>query len=321
MRCPRICCTDGRTIGGIGPYSFCILVFSGLFLRAVPAAPIVFTLEQPNETSFQAHVAGDEWGHWTETLDGYTIILDEASEYWMYAVIDAEGDLAPGSRAVDEGAPPSGDRHLRPIEEPEMVAAQQYRRPGISYAPPIQGTQNVLVIFVDFTPSALVGTLPGYWSNVFFGGGPGCVDDFYNEASYGQLTITPAAESDATAFGGGPGAVNDGVVHVTLPYAHPNPATTGDTNRWIVYDAIVAADLGVAYWTYDTNVGGYLSTDELHIVTVVAGYEEAFGGTEFAYTPKLWAHRWDLGWGFVPAPVLEANVPYLGYPGITVGDW
>jgi len=296
--------------GRIGLAVLCIVVLNGVPTRAVPAAPVAFTLTQPSGVAFAAHVVGDEWGNWMEASDGYTILFDDESGTWVYATRDAGGSLIPGGRPVGDGLP-SGDRHLRP---PAGIAAESREVEGsrISYAPPILGTHSVLVIFTDFTPSALVGTTPGYWSTTFFGAGPGCVDDYYREVSYGQLSLIPAAEIDAAAFGGAPGAANDGIVYVQLPYPHPNPATTGDTNRAIVRDAIIASDPAVNYALSDANGDGYLSTDELHIVTVVAGYEESFGGTAYAFTPNVWAHRWSLGWGAVASVVAD---------GVVVGDW
>lgn len=82
---------------------------------AGPAVPVVFTLEQPDGTRFQARVVGDEWGHWTETVAGYTVLLDETSGYWVHAVLGPSGELVAGARPVSGDVPPAVDRHLRPI--------------------------------------------------------------------------------------------------------------------------------------------------------------------------------------------------------------
>ena len=229
---------------------------------AGPAAPVVFELEQPDGTRFQARIIGDEWGHWTETIGGYTVIRDEGTGMWVYAVAGPEGTLVAGSKPVGEVPPAESEQHLRPkrvVEPPPSAAANLM--PGVSYAPPIQGIHNVIVLVVDFTPSVLVGTSPAYWGSTVFGAS-GSVADHYNEITYGQIALGPAVETDTTAFGGAVGAVNDGVVYVQLGYEHPDTrGGPGNKNRWVVHDAIVASYTTVTYSGFDTDHDGYISTD------------------------------------------------------------
>lgn len=55
---------------------------------AVPAAPVIFEISQPDGTTFKAKQEGDEWLNWVETEDGYTIIQDETTGWWYYAIPD-----------------------------------------------------------------------------------------------------------------------------------------------------------------------------------------------------------------------------------------
>lgn len=52
---------------------------------AVPAAPDVFELEQPNGTVINARNKGDERNNWVETADGYTIDKGEDG-CWYYVL-------------------------------------------------------------------------------------------------------------------------------------------------------------------------------------------------------------------------------------------
>ncbi len=294
----------------VGVLSCLVLVLSlaGAENLAGPATPTVFTLVQPDGTAFQARVVGDEWGDWTETIGGYTILKVEATGAWVYAVRDPSGSLVASDLVAGSGATPPAGRHLRPDTAVRGAAITGPELPGrgIAYAPPVSGTHPALVLVVDFTPSSLVGTNAALWNSRFFGAS-NSVDDYLDEVSYGQLGVSPAAESHGTA--------NDGVVFVTLGYAHPNTGgTINDTNRQLVLDALIASDPSVVYSSFDTNFDGYLSTDELHVVTVIAGYETSYGGTGSACTPNVWAHRWSLdgGGGTVVAPTLD---------GVVVGHW
>ena len=173
--------------------------------------------------------------------------------------------------------------------------------PGVVATPPVPGTQKVLVLLVQFTNRSLT-TTASDWNDKFFGT-TASVYDYYVQVSYGGIVLSPAAETQETT--------NDGIVIVTLPYAHPDTRSSiNDNNRLIVRNAIIAADPYVNYASFDTNADNYLSTDELHIVTVVAGYERSYGGTT-SCTPAVWAHNWSL-WGTVPAPTVD---------GVTVGYW
>ena len=284
---------------------------------------MVFTLEQPNGMTFEARIVGDEWHHWTETVGGYTIVRDEATGMWVYAERAAEGELVGGHQPVGEGLPIGVDSHVRPAALPRPpLGTAASSMPGVSYAPPNQGIHNVLVLVVDFTPSALIGTTPTYWNDSLFGSS-GSVADHYDEITYGQITLTPAAESDATAFGGVGGAVDDGIVYVQLGYAHPNTGgSTGNADRQLVHDAIVAADGAVNYSHFDSDRDGFLSNDELHVVTVVAGCEMSYG---LAGIPNVWAHQWSLGFWYDEDDdgVVDAgeNVSAPTVDGVVVGHY
>ena len=177
------------------------------------------------------------------------------------------------------------------------------------------GTQKVVVILVGFQNRGPVGTLPGDWSSKFFGPTES-VRQYYNEVSYGNLTLAPAAETSGTA--------NDGVVGwITLPYSHPNTGgNIGAANEQITRDAILAADPFVNFAAFDTNGNGYISFDELHVVIVVAGYEAAYGASNTC-SPSIWAHEYYLDTD-VAAPTVDGVkvASAVGNGGYTqFGEW
>ena len=69
--------------------------------HAAPPAPIEITLYQPDGFAFQALAWGDEWSNGMETLDGYTILKNEQSQYWVYAAESTADSLRPSALIVD----------------------------------------------------------------------------------------------------------------------------------------------------------------------------------------------------------------------------
>ncbi len=73
-------------------------------LSAVPAYPYPIEETQPDGTKIKIHVRGDEFYHWTEDSDGYTIIQND-SKYWTYAQKNNFGDLKPSEHIVGKVSP------------------------------------------------------------------------------------------------------------------------------------------------------------------------------------------------------------------------
>lgn len=261
---------------------FALWVFSPKTAVAVPASPVEITLEQPEGTSFRAHLFGDEWDNGFETANGYTIVENPENGVWEYA-IKASGRLVPSGRAVGRETPPNVHRHLRSdVEAPP---------PGTASAPSQAagnniGTQRTLVILASFADQAPVATTAAQWNSSFFGISAS-VHDYYDEVSYGLLNIAPAQETHGTA--------DDGVVGwVSLASNHPNTGqSTGAANQILTRDAILAANPSVNFASFDANANGFISTNELHLVVIVAGYEASYAGAG-ACGNDVWGHNWSL---------------------------
>jgi len=252
-------------------------------VSAAPAAPVEITLVQPDGSSFAARQWGDEWSNGFETVDGYTI-MQAGDGWWVYATVDASGVLVPlqgdaGRQIVGQVVPPEAAWGLRPpanrpdfINTPEQSGTEAHNI----------GTQPTLVLLASFSNRA--GTYPAANFAASMFGASNSVADYYLDASFNQLTLAPAIESDGTA--------NDGVVGwLNLGYNHPNTgSSTGNANQLIVKNALIAADPYVNYASYDTNSDGYISINELHLVVIVAGYEASYSNS----TPSVWGHRWNL---------------------------
>tara|TARA_B100001123_G_scaffold369931_1_gene431975 strand:+ start:39 stop:446 length:408 start_codon:yes stop_codon:yes gene_type:complete len=56
-------------------------------LLAVPAAPFLITFAQPDGSTFEAHLKGDEYFSWIETENKMTLVKNKISGYFEFAVI------------------------------------------------------------------------------------------------------------------------------------------------------------------------------------------------------------------------------------------
>ena len=56
-------------------------------LLAVPAAPFLITFAQPDGSTFQAHLKGDEYFSWIETENKVILVKNKTSGYFELAVI------------------------------------------------------------------------------------------------------------------------------------------------------------------------------------------------------------------------------------------
>jgi len=69
--------------------SLTIALLTGLAmnLMAVPAAPFLITFAQPDGSTFQAHLRGDEYFSWIETENKQVLVQSKASGYFEFALL------------------------------------------------------------------------------------------------------------------------------------------------------------------------------------------------------------------------------------------
>jgi len=161
------------------------------------------------------------------------------------------------------------------------------------------------------------------WGEEVFNGNKS-LSAYYSDMSFGKFTFTPVRET--SAYGGGnkntADRANDGIIHVTLDMAHDDwtlsypyyskkDISTTRTLIQAVKAAIEASDKYIDFSNYDVNGDGAITTDELAVGFVFAGYEAA-SSLQYKYGTEnyLWSHAWsvheieelyDFGFGF-PSP-------------------
>jgi len=266
---------------------------------AVPAnREAIRTVLQPDGSSLDARLVGDEWAHWYETPAGHAVVQNEEG-YWTYAVRDLDGRLVSSEEVVGRSAsltPPG----LRPgaliLGEIEDLKRESSR--PVNSLQDITGTANVVIILVEFadTPAGEGSTgphTPSYFSDastgIVFGANQGRMADYFDEVSYGQLSVT--------------GVVADARWHLSAQNeiyyggdCDPGvcPPRMSDNCNVCIYElareAIQLADSAFDFAPYDTDADGVVD----HVMIIHSGQNQAaLGGAD----GDIWSHRWEIPGG------------------------
>ncbi len=281
-------------------FAFIILAVWYQALWAVPATEKPVRITQPDGTGIEVYLMGDEFCHWHETLDGYTIKRDEDG-WWKYAEKASDGSLrASGQKMNDEQQRSPNERqhlndkskHLRPGDEwfehsPVMQTRQNLFKSllkkielrGLNKKA-VPQTQRVLMLLIEFPD------LPGRYSAENFDSlmnqpgynGTGSFKDYYQEVSYGDLDVSVDVRGWYRAQNGyryyGENSEDSNFPHA--PHA-------GD----LVVEAVDAAEAaGIDFSQYDNDGDGYLDA----VIVVHSGPDEADGAGD----DYIWSHMWGL---------------------------
>ena len=102
--------------------TFAMLTGFGMNLMAVPAAPFLITFAQPDGSTFQAHLRGDEHFSWIETENKQVLVQSKVSGYFEFALLKRDDK----NRLV---LAPSGTRY---VEEAKSALRSESNPPNIS---------------------------------------------------------------------------------------------------------------------------------------------------------------------------------------------
>lgn len=166
----------------------------------------------------------------------------------------------------------------------------------------IDGEQETLVILVEFQDQKLSFS-EDEWKEYFFVGGKS-IKGYLEKLSDKKMTIVPGMENN--------GLENDGILKVTMSFNHPD--TKDDLSNEmakVVGEVLKSQDEYVDFSKYDKNNDGIVSTFELKVISVIAGYEY---NKNFMKGPSIYAHKNS----FYSSPVRVDGVNIDGF--LTVGE-
>ncbi len=268
--------------------TFLLMAFiTAIMASAEPANPTPVNVAQPDGTTLQLKLVGDEFYHFNTTIDGYTII--NVNGTWEYAVNKSDELRASGVMAHDPGA--------RSAQETQLVASlkkhitsnaatnqarlnratrdkksSQSREPVVDYS-----LFRGLIILINFNDKQFLMDDPndfydklcntenytGFYHNNRFQRCTGSVRDYYYDNSMGQFD-----------------PVFDIVGPVNLDYSC---LEGNDKAREIFKAALDAVDDQVDFTQYDADNNGEIDM----VFFMVAGYSSSYSGNNSGY---LWPH-------------------------------
>ena len=276
------------------------LMAAGQALGAPADPDAIVKLRQPDGRSFQAHVWGDEFIHGYEALNGHTVVMEPRTRTWRYAVRARRGTLKPSQAIVTRDRPVVRE-HLRPTlrafnRERAREGVQPLGKPRLLAAPSwAGGDTDVLFVMVEFSDAQCTFTPAQMQTNMFGGGasGPGDLDDYYDEISYGELALVGTVVGDN---GGTADCVN-------LPNNrafYNDDASNADGDDDVVRAAIADIDANVNFADYDNDNDGTI--DALGIIYAGGGpHDGCAAGTN---DDNLWPHSGSIA---DPGPTVSAD--------------
>ena len=126
-----------------------LLTCFGMNLMAVPAAPFLITFAQPDGSTFQAHLRGDEYFSWIETENKQVLVKSKVSGYFEFALLKRDDKnrlvLSPSGTQYVEGAKSA----LRSKSNPPSISREQL---GKIWQSKIAAKRNIKVIPAKNSP-------------------------------------------------------------------------------------------------------------------------------------------------------------------------
>ena len=256
-------------------------------------------MTQLDGTPLDLFASGDEYYNWLHDANGYTILQDPASGYYVYADL-AGGKLIPTQSIVGVADPASAGLipWLNITPEEKLSIRQQLlaaNRTGVDAAgsAPTTGSLLNLVIFIRFSDEAEFATPTGTYDTMFndTADSANSLRSYYDEVSYHALTIhslyypTPGA-SVLSYQDSHPRAYYQPYHAVTNPGGYQNDTQLADREQTLLKDAI----------TYINGLGQFPSG--LQIDGDGDGYVDSLTfvirGSPDAWADLLWPHAWSL---------------------------
>ena len=266
-----------------------------LCAHAVPADPTPVKVAQPDGTTLTVTLHGDEFFHFTTTLDGYTV-LKNAAGYYTYATLE-NNDLVPGKLiARDAAQRTTSDREFLatlPKGLTSTVQAQNGRRMlksrnGVMRRVGSDGHMDYerfrgLIILINYTDKKFSMSNPSSF-----------YDDMVNTHDFTGYTLNgrkvKMTGSVRDYFYDNSAHIFDpvfdvvGPVEVNYPCTYPQSTSFAD----VVFNAALdAIDPFVDFNDYDTDSDGVVDM----VFFLVAGLSANYSGNNENY---LWPHMWYL---------------------------
>ena len=257
-------------------------------------------LPQPDGTMLSVCLVGDEYYHFNTTVDGYTILLNDAGAY-VYAQRDGM-NLVPTPILAHDAENRSADElsflatlSKNMVDETSVAQAHVRRvKRDVDLSNFDFDNFHGLVILLDFTDKKFASDDPqAFYTEMFstenFTGYhdpitgrtvscPGSVRDYFNDQSNG------AFKPPFDVYGPYPATYVENGIAVQARSTQCDPYS-----QIIFNNALKQANADVDYKRYDNNSDGKIDM----VYFLVAGYSSSYSGNNRGY---LWPHASNLSW-------------------------
>ena len=277
-----------------------LFTFISFLTFARPARMGIHTFHQPDGTSFQAKVTGDEFYKIHMTADGNAIVKGEDG-WWYYAAFEGTGERASSGYKVGEHVPQTVLDNSRNIPYAQLSQIAQSKRAAMSQGtsrPSLlaegKKTKRALVILAQFPDASF------QYSRENF-------SDMLTKKGYSHNGATGSAkEYFEDQFGGNAEFLFEVSPIVTLPekraYYGTNDVYGNDINpAEMIKDACKLADeQGVDFSIYDEDGDTYVD----NVFVFFAGGDEAERPDK---SELIWSHSWYIKSGAGISLVLDGK--------------
>ena len=254
------------------------------------------TLTQPDGTTLNCLISGDEYYNWIHDSSGYVIVQDRVTGVWVYAAL-VDGNVSPTQYVAGKANPASLGlkRNIKPSEAKLRAARKNlFALPeGISPQPaPTSGSLNNIVIFIRFSDDSEYTDLVSSYDTVFNStvAGANSMRNYFYETSYNTLTITTTFYPTATGStvvsyqDSHPRAYYLPYNATTNPIGYTSDGDGGAREQLMLANAVNAVKSQVpSGLNVDMDNDGYVD----NVCFVVKGGTSDWGTV-------LWPHMWSL---------------------------
>jgi M6 family metalloprotease-like protein len=275
--------------------NFLVLIMITAF--AAPFKNLPYTIYQPDGTTIECFVSGDEYFNWIHDAEGYSIKKGKDGYYYYATKLDNNiitsqyvvNSVNPKDVGLSKWTKISRDDYMKRRKLYDIPLDKQ----KATKAPHV-GTLNNIVIYIRFSGEDEISTTREAYDIKLNGETGESLKDYYNEVSYNQLTITsthyPSNDNPTTT---NTSYEDSHERSYFQPYDETlNPeGYDGDTERrqrehrllvdaveWVNANAPIPDDLNI-----DGDNDGYVD----NICFMI-------NGVSGEWAELLWAHRWSL---------------------------
>lgn len=291
--------------------AYLVLLFYGMTALAGPAAVSPVYLRQPDGTTFQAFIKGDEFVNIKTTASGQAII-QENDGWWCYAIYSEDGTRISSGHKVGMDTPehilsgssriPHNTLYERAMQSRmasyEVIGEPIFKKmkiqdPVMAKANSTSFTKHAIVILAEFKDIKFeykkddfirMLTEEGYSDN----GATGSAKEYFDDQFCGMMEFEFHVSDIVT-------------LSRNRSYYGSNDSVGDDQKpAEMVEEACTLADKDVNFSLFDDDGDGFVD----NVFVFFAGHDEAEGGDEEC----IWSHAWDLRSAGAKNPVLDETI-------------